>query len=158
MATFIGDFVCKADAKGRIVLPSLFKKVMNTMEENRFVVRKDLYGNCLLVYPYPDWETHMEEVRSKVNMFNREENKFYRQYIRAAAEITFDANGRMLMPKRLMEKIKLPKEVVMVGVDDKIEIWSKVEFEGGEMSDDELANMMEGILGRSSNAELKEGE
>ncbi len=154
MATFIGDFVCKADAKGRIVLPSLFKKVMNAMEENRFVVRKDLYTNCLLVYPYPDWEAHVEDIRSKVNMYNREENMFYRQYIRAAAEVAFDANGRMLVPKRLMEKINAPKEVVMVGVDNKIEMWGKSEFESAGMNDDQLANMMEGILG----SELKEGE
>ena len=65
MATFIGDFVCKADAKGRFVLPSRFKKVMNGMEENRFVVRKDLHTNCLILYPYPDWETHVEDLRSR---------------------------------------------------------------------------------------------
>ncbi len=156
MATFIGDFICKADAKGRIVLPSHFKKVMSAMEESRFVVRKDLYANCLLVYPYPDWEVHVEDVRSKVNMFNRDENAFYRQYIRAAAEVTFDANGRMLVPKRLMEKIDSPKEVVMVGVDNKIEMWSKVEYEGSSMNDDELANMMENILGRSESNQPKE--
>ncbi len=158
MATFIGDFVCKADAKGRIVLPSLFKKVMNAMEENRFVVRKDLYTNCLLVYPYPDWEQHVEDIRSKVNMYDRNDNMFYRQYIRAAAVVAFDANGRLLVPKRIMEKIDMPKEVVLVGVDNKLEMWCKVEFEGGSKSDEELGDMMQSILGRSSNSEVKEGE
>jgi len=156
MATFIGDFVCKADAKGRIVLPSLFKKVMNAMEENRFVVRKDLYSNCLLIYPYPDWEVHIDDIRSKVNMYDRNDNVFYRQYVRAAAEVSFDANGRFLVPKRLMEKIEVQKEVVLVGVDNKLEMWSRMEFDGETKSDDELGDMMQSILGRNSKCEIKE--
>ncbi len=155
MATFIGDFVCKADAKGRIVLPSLFKKVMNAMEENRFVVRKDLFEDCLILSPYPDWEQEMNEIRARVNMYNRAENKFYRQYFRGAAEVIFDGNGRMLLPKRLLEKISLPKELVLVGVDNKIELWSKAVYEGDEMSEGELALMAEKILG---NTDYKERE
>ncbi|MCW3788405.1 division/cell wall cluster transcriptional repressor MraZ [Plebeiibacterium sediminum] len=155
MATFIGDFVCKADAKGRIVLPSLFKKVMNAMEENRFVVRKDLFDDCLILSPYPDWEEEMNKIRARINMYNRAENKFYRQYFRGAAEVTFDGNGRMLLPKRLLEKISLPKELVLVGVDNKIELWSKAVYEGEEMTEGELALMAEKILG---NTDFKERE
>ncbi len=158
MATFIGDFVCKADAKGRIVLPSLFKKVMSAMEENRFVIRKDLYGKCLLMYPYSDWEANVEDIRSKVNVYDREENMVYRQYVRAAAEVTFDGNGRMLVPKRLMEKIDTPKEVVLVGVDNKIELWSRSEYDEGGMSDEELGDKMQKFWGRSSMNQVKEGE
>ncbi|MCW3804250.1 division/cell wall cluster transcriptional repressor MraZ [Plebeiibacterium marinum] len=153
MATFIGDFVCKADAKGRIVLPSLFKKAMNAMEENRFVVRKDLFEECLVLSPYPEWEEEMNEIRSRVNMYNRAENKFYRQYFRGAAEVTFDSNGRMLLPKRLMEKINVPKEMVLVGVDRKIELWSKSVYESDELGEGELALMAEKILGSYDNRE-----
>ncbi len=149
MATFIGDFVCKADAKGRIVLPSFFKKVMTAMEEVRFVVRKDLHANCLLVYPYPDWEAHVEDIRSRVNMYDKDQNMVYRQYVRAAVEVSFDANGRMLIPKRLMDKIDADKEVVLVGVDNKIELWSKAGFEEGGMSDDELGAKMQSFWGGS---------
>lgn len=149
MATFIGDFVCKADDKGRIVLPSHFKKVMSAMEEVRFVVRKDLHANCLLVYPYPDWEAHVEDIRSRVNMYDKDQNMVYRQYVRAAVEVTYDANGRMLIPKRLMDKIEADKEVVLVGVDNKIELWSKEVFEEGGMSDDELGAKMQGFWGEN---------
>ncbi len=157
MATFIGDFVCKLDAKGRIVLPSLFKKAMNAMEESRFVVRKDLFDECLILSPYPEWEEEMNEIRSRVNMYNRAENKFYRQYFRGAAELSFDANGRVLIPKRLMEKIGVPKEMVLVGVDNKIELWSKSVYESDELSEGELALMAESILGGVDN-KVKEGE
>ncbi|TLX77453.1 division/cell wall cluster transcriptional repressor MraZ [Labilibacter sediminis] len=157
MATFIGDFVCKSDTKGRIVLPSVFKKAMNAMEENRFVVRKDLFEDCLILSPYPEWEEEMEEIRSRVNLYNRAENKFYRQYFRGAAEVTFDANGRILVPKRLMEKIGLPKEIVLVGVDQKIELWHKSVYESEEMSESDLALMAENILGGVINRQ-KEGE
>ena len=157
MATFIGDFVCKADAKGRIVLPSLFKKAMGAMEENRFVVRKDLFEECLILSPYPEWEQEMDEIRSRVNMYNRAENKFYRQYFRGAAEVTFDSNGRVLLPKRLLEKINMPKEMVLVGVDRKIELWSKSVYDDDELGEGELALMAEKILGNSDNR-VKETE
>ncbi len=147
MTTFIGDFICKLDTKGRVVLPSLFKKVMTSVEENRFVVRKDLFESCLILTPYSDWEKEMEMIRSKVNLYNRTENKFYRQYYRGAAEIIFDNNGRMLIPKRLLEKIGEPKEIVLVGVDQKIELWSKSDYENDEMNENDLALMAENILG-----------
>lgn len=156
MSTFIGDFICKADAKGRIVLPSLFKKAMVAMEENRFVVRKDLFDDCLILSPYPEWEAEMKAIKEKVNMYNRAENKFYRQYYRGAAEVTFDANGRLLIPKRLMEKINLTKDIVLVGVDNKIEMWSKSVYEGDDISDGELASLAERILGDSDKKEREE--
>jgi MraZ protein len=156
MATFIGDFVCKTDSKGRVVLPSLFKKAMNAMEENRFVVRKDLYEDCLMLSPYPEWEREMNEIRSKINMYNREHNRFYRQYYRGAAEVTFDANGRLLIPKRLMEKVGIPKEIVLVGMDSKIELWNKTVYDGDGMSEVDLANMGEGILGSVSQGEKED--
>ena len=53
---------------------------MVAMEESRFVVRKDLFEECLILSPYPDWEEEMRQIREKVNMYNRAENKFYRQY------------------------------------------------------------------------------
>ncbi|MGQ1786919.1 division/cell wall cluster transcriptional repressor MraZ [Saccharicrinis sp. GN24d3] len=157
MATFIGDFVCKADAKGRFVLPSHFKKVMNAMEENRFVVRKDLHTNCLFVYPYPAWELHIDDIRSKLNMHDRSDSLAYRQYVRTAAEVSFDANGRMLFPKRLMQIIESPKEVVMAGVDEKIEVWNSADYGVGEMSESELDAYLQAKLGGKSNSEEKEG-
>ncbi len=129
---------------------------MGAMEENRFVVRKDLFEECLILTPYPEWEQEMEEIRSRVNMYNRAENKFYRQYFRGAAEITFDGNGRILIPKRLMDKVGVPKEIVMVGVDKKIELWSKAVYEEEELSDNELALMAENILGASSTNERED--
>lgn len=153
MSTFIGDFVSKIDTKGRVVLPSVFKKAMVALQEVRFVVRKDLFESCLVLMPYSEWESEMEDIRSRINLYNRAENKFYRQYFRGAAEINLDANGRMLIPKRLLEKIEYPKELVMVGVDMKIEIWSKETYESDEMSEEDLANMAEAILGSKSNIE-----
>ncbi|WP_075602052.1 division/cell wall cluster transcriptional repressor MraZ [Saccharicrinis aurantiacus] len=153
MSTFIGDFVSKIDTKGRVVLPSVFKKAMVALNVERFVVRKDLFEPCLVLMPYSEWELEMEDIRSRINLYNRTENKFYRQYFRGAAEINLDANGRMLIPKRLLEKIECPKELVMVGVDMKIELWSKETYEKDEMSEEDLAKMAETILGSKSNFE-----
>ena len=55
MSTFIGDYPCKIDVKGRIILPAAFKKQMPSDAEDRFVVRKDVFENCLILYSSEDW-------------------------------------------------------------------------------------------------------
>lgn len=147
MSTFIGDFVCKADQKGRFVLPAAFKKGMTAGGDDRFVVRKDLFENCLVLYPYAEWEQELTRIRAKLNLYNKEHNSFYRELFRGSAEITFDTAGRMLIPKRLFDLIGTPKEVVMLGVDRKIEIWDNEKYATGEVGSDALGELAEKILG-----------
>jgi MraZ protein len=80
MATFIGDYPCKADAKGRIMLPSAFKKQMPSAAADRFVVRKDIFENCLVLYTIEDWNLQLEKIRSRINPYNREHNKFLQEF------------------------------------------------------------------------------
>ncbi len=149
MFTFIGDFECRADAKGRVVFPSAFKKVVEA-EEIRLVVRKDLFEPCLLVYPFAVWEEELNRIRNKVNSYNREHNLFLRNFFRGSAEVGLDGNGRVLIPKRLMEQIEADRDLVMLGVDQHIEVWSKAGYMQGEMDRDELGNLAEKILGHSN--------
>jgi MraZ protein len=60
MATFLGDYMCKVDAKGRIILPAAFKKQMPADADDRFVVRRDIFVNCLVLYSIEDWNKQLE--------------------------------------------------------------------------------------------------
>ena len=98
MTTFIGDYPCKADSKGRIMLPSALKKQMAGAVQDRFVVKKDIFEKCLVLFPFDEWERQIKILRSKINPYNREHNKFLREFYKGTAEITLDGNNRMLIP------------------------------------------------------------
>lgn len=150
MSTFLGDFACKADSKGRIVVPSAFKKVLNAMEEKCLVAKKDLFEDCINLIPHKEWEKEMESLRTKVNMYNKQQAAFFNQYLRGVAEINIDANGRILLPKRLIERISDSRNMVMVGVDVKIQLWSEEVYNQTQMPEEELARMADFILGGNS--------
>ena len=152
MVTFIGDFECKADAKGRIVLSAAFKKAL-AEGEDRFVVRKDLFEECLVIYPYSYWEEELVNIRQKLNPYDREHKQFLRDFFRATAEVTLDSNGRFLIPKRLMEQVNAARDVVLIGVDRYIELWSKETYLGMNDDPDRLANQAQSLLGDSPSCE-----
>ena len=99
MATFIGDYECKVDAKGRIILPMAFKKQMPAGAPDHFVVRKDIFENCLVLYAIDDWNSQLEKIRKKINTYNREHNMFLRNFFKGTAELSLDNNNRMLIPR-----------------------------------------------------------
>ena len=150
MAAFIGDFTCKLDAKGRIVLPAPFKKIMVANGSDRFVVRKDLFENCLVLTPFNQWESELEKIRARLNAYKRDHNKFIRAFFKGLAEVSFDSNGRILIPKRLKETIGADSEVILVGVDSHIEIWSDKEYGTLDIEPEELGKLAEDILGNDS--------
>ncbi len=145
MITFIGDFQCKVDEKGRIVLSAALKKAM--ADETRFVVRKDLFEECLVLYPYSYWEEELLKLRKKLNPYNREHKSFLRDFFKSTVEVSLDANGRFLIPKRLAEKVKVNREVILIGVDRYIELWSKELYDQMDEDGDTLANQAQMFLG-----------
>ncbi len=147
MITFVGDFESKTDEKGRIVLPAAFKKVLSGEGEERFVVRKDLFESCLVLFPYSEWEAELNRVREKLNPYNREHSRFLRDFFKGSAEVTLDGNGRFLVPRRLMDLAGIDREVILVGVDKKIELWDRTLYNAAGMNGDELATLAEKLLG-----------
>lgn len=146
MVTFIGDFECRTDEKGRVVLPAGFKKAVGE-EELRFVVKKHLFDNCLVMYLYSHWEEELERLRSKTNPYNHNHSSFLRGFFKGSADIVLDGNGRFLVPRRLMDQIGAGKDLVLIGVDRYIELWDRQAY--NEMSDvkEDLAGLAESIMG-----------
>jgi MraZ protein len=151
MATFIGDIVCRVDVKGRIMLPSAFKKQMPQEAQETFVVKKDIFEQCLVLYPLNEWERQNKIIRATINPYKKEHNRFLRNFYRGAAELLLDNNNRMLIPKRLLEEVGILREVVLAGQDSKIEIWPKEIYDGAGAGQDEFASLAEKIMGGNLN-------
>jgi len=151
MATFIGDYTCKVDVKGRVILPMAFKKQMPADAQDRFVVRKDIFENCLVLYAIEDWNRQLEKIRKRINQYNREQNMFLRNFFKGTAELSLDNNNRMLVPKRLMDLIGADRDVVLAGQDGRIEIWAADIYNKIGMPSEDFANLAEKLMGGNIN-------
>jgi MraZ protein len=151
MATFIGEYMCKVDVKGRIILPMAFKKQLPADAQDHFVVRKDIFENCLTLYTADDWNRQLHKIRKRFNSFNREHNLFLRNYFRDTAELPLDNNNRFLVPKRLMDLITAGRDVVLAGQDGRIEIWDAEVYGKIGMAPGDFADLSEKLYGGSLN-------
>ncbi len=149
MASFIGDYICKVDAKGRIVLPSAFKKQMPSAAMDRFVVKKDIFERCLVLYPMDEWQRQNEIIREKINPYNKEHSRFMRGFYKGTAEVVLDGNNRLLIPRRLLEVAEIDGEAVLAGQDGKIEMWNRKMYYDVADGADDFAGLAEKILGNT---------
>jgi MraZ protein len=156
MTMFIGDYTCRADAKGRITFPSAFKKQTTSASGDRFVVKKDIFEKCLVLYPMDEWERQNEIIRKRLNPYNKEHNKFLRNFYKGTAEVTLDGNNRLLIPKRLLDLVEISKEVILAGQGDKIEIWAKELYDKVDEPEEDFAKLAENIMGNTGNEENNE--
>lgn len=147
MTTFIGDFSCSIDSKGRVIFPSTFKKQLSVGADNRFVIKKDIFEKCLTIYPMNEWERQIEILRKKLNPHNKKHQIVLRGLLKGAIEVSFDGSNRLLIPRRLLEKAEITKEVIMIGEDDKIEMWDKDLYESIVDDGDDFANLVNEVLG-----------
>ncbi len=147
MSTFIGDYECKIDEKGRVLFPSSLRRQVSSASPDRFVVKKDIYEECLVLYPLEEWERQTEIIRRNTNPYNREHNLFIREFFRGTAEVTLDSSGRLLLPKRLLDMVGIGRDIVMVGMNGKIEIWAKEKYDASQLGSADFANLAERILG-----------
>ena len=147
MTSFIGDYTVKLDAKGRLSFPAAFKKQIREALQDGFVLKRDVFEPCLILYPMEEWERQNRIIRSRTNPYNKEHARFLRKFFAGTAEVNLDANNRMLLPKRIMDYAGIETEVVMAGQAGKIEIWAADRYDGVSEAGDDFAVMAEKILG-----------
>ncbi len=147
MITFIGDYTVKLDAKGRLSFPAAFKRQMKEMTSDGFVLKRDVFEKCLILYPMEEWERQNAMIRARTNTYNKEHAKFLRMFYSGTAEVTLDANSRMLIPRRLLDYAEIGDELVLAGQSGRIELWSGETYTGVSTADDDFATMAEKILG-----------
>jgi MraZ protein len=125
---FRGQFIHSVDAKGRISLPARFRELIQANGDLRLVLAPDLFDSCLHLYPVRAWEAFEAKVTEMPSMA-RHAVRFRRMYVSAAVECELDSSGRLLVPPHLRERAKLDKDAVWAGMGQKIELWSKGEWD-----------------------------
>ena len=127
---FMGQYNHTIDTKGRLIVPSKFRELLG----DEFVVSKGMDG-CLFVYANEDW-TAFEQKLTSLPLINKEARKFARFFLAGASQVEADKQGRILIASNLREFAGLDKDVVLVGVGSRIEIWSLEKWEGMDFDDD----------------------
>jgi MraZ protein len=155
MLTFIGDYTVRLDSKGRLSFPAAFKKQIREALQDGFVLKRDVFEPCLIMYPMEEWERQNKIIRARTNPYNKEHARFLRMFFSGTAEVSLDANNRMLIPKRLLDYAEVEVEVVMAGQSGRIEIWASEKYGGVSDVDENFAAMAEKILGGTFDEEEK---
>lgn len=147
MTTFIGDYSCKVDPKGRIMLPQAFMKNMPEGSRDKFVIKKDIYEKCLVLYTMDEWQRRIQEILENTSRFNREHRMLIREFSKDTAEVELDSSNRMLIPARLLTLASIDKDVVLAGQLDQIEIWSKELYDQTGINSEAFGELAGKILG-----------
>ncbi len=143
---FTGSIDAKTDEKGRVFVPSVFRKILQKEEEEGLVLRRDLFVNCLVLYPKSVWDAQVDTVRARTNLFNRQQREALRLFTADAENVTLDSGGRMLIPRRYLEHAGIKSDVRFIGVDDTIEIWSKPAAEDLLSDPERVAGILEEMM------------
>lgn len=143
---FTGTIHARLDAKGRVFFPSAYRKALGGGEA-RFVLKRDVYQPCLVVYPYDVWEQEVGELQARLNRWNPAESMLLRQFLSDVEVFSLDANGRFLIPKRFKET-GIRQEVAFVGLDDRIEVWDKAVLEKAFLDADAFKSGLQEIMTR----------
>lgn len=126
---FIGEYQHSIDSKGRLIVPAKFRDDLGDV----FIITKGL-DNCLFVYPKSEWKI-LEEKLKLLPLTRKDARAFVRFFFSGATECELDKQGRILIPGNLREHCKIDKDAVVIGVSNRVEIWSKEEWE--QYNDDE---------------------
>ena len=149
MIRFLGNIEAKADAKGRVFIPAGFRKQLQAASEERLVLRKDVYQDCLVLYPESVWFSTLNQLRQRLNKWNARQQTIFRQFVSDAEIVVPDGNGRILIPKRYLQMAGIQSDVRFIGVDNTIEIWAKEKAEQPFMNPEEFSEALQDILGES---------
>ena len=119
---FIGEYQHTLDSKNRVIMPSKFREKLG----DSFVMTKGL-DNCLFIYSSEEWDIVEDKLKS-LPMTNKDARAFVRYFFAGACECDLDKQGRILMPNHLKDYAKIDKDLVIIGVSTRIEIWSREEW------------------------------
>ncbi len=138
---FMGEYSHAIDQKGRLIMPA---KIRSGLGE-RFIITKGL-DSCLFVYPEHEWKV-LEEKLKNLPFTNKNARSFSRFFFSGATEVEFDRQGRVLIPNNLRNHADLDKEVVIIGVSTRLEIWNKENWEKyNQDSNDEYEELAEKMI------------
>lgn len=120
---FYGEYEHALDKKGRLIVPSTFREVAKAHYVEKFFITRGL-DKCLFMFAEEEWKT--QEMKFKNLSFTKKESRsFNRLFFAGTTEIELDKQGRILLPKYLKDYAGIKKDLVLIGVANRIEIWAK---------------------------------
>lgn len=146
MTNLIGEYECRVDAKGRLLVPSGLRKQFSPEAEGKLFVKRGI-ESCLELYQKHDWEAVSEKV-SSLNQFVKKNRVFARKFISGATQLELDSVGRVNLPKNLLEYAGVKKDLILFAYGNKIEIWDKTKYDSElDMNDNDFAGLAEDVMG-----------
>jgi MraZ protein len=139
MTLFTGEYEIKLDAKGRMTLPARVKAQLPQGEVKELMIMKG-FEPCLILYPMVEFKKVYSKI-SALNEFNEEYRTLQRNFLSGVDPVELDAAGRFVIPKNLLTYAKLDKDVLLMGVGNKLEIWTRAQFESYRKEQKELSKM-----------------
>ena len=150
MNILTGTYECKADIKGRLMLPVALKKQLAVSMGNGFVLKRAVFQPCIELYPAQEWEALMQKV-NKLNRFKKKNNDFIRRFTAGVKVVDLDASGRLLIPKDLLGFAKIEKEIVVSSAVSIVEIWDKTQYEKAiDDAASDFAALAEEVMGQDN--------
>lgn len=147
---FLGNIEMKIDTKGRLFLPSVFRKQLQNASEECLILRKDIFQECLVLCPESTWNEELNELRERLNKWNPKDQMIFRQFVSDVEVISLDSNGRFLLPKRYIKLAHINQEVKIIGVDNTMEIWAKELCDQPFMDPEEFSFELEKIMSKNN--------
>ena len=145
MTFFTSEYESKLDSKGRLVLPSRIKAQLPESGGNELVVRRG-FEQCLILYPMVEFKKVFSKI-SSLNEFNEEYRKLQRNFFSGTATVELDNMGRCVIPKNMLAYANLDKDVILVGMGNKVEVWNPAIYEKHLIQDpSELSKLAEKYL------------
>ena len=146
MSNFLGEFDCKLDAKGRMMIPSGLRKQLPEAEREGLVINRG-FEKHLVIYTRKEWDLIIADLAT-LNQYEKRTREFVRYFTRGATELTLDAAGRILLPKALLEYAGIGNDLVLACQLNKIEVWDSKAYDQQMDSEPEnFANLAEEVMG-----------
>ncbi len=150
MQNLIGTYECKADAKGRLMVPVQLKKQLSGVSQDGFVLKRSVFQPCLELFPMVEWRAMMEKINT-LNRFKKKNNDFIRLFTAGVKVVEMDTMGRLLIPKDLLKIAAIDKEVVLSSAVNIVEIWDKASYEKAiSEATEDFAQLAEEVMGNES--------
>jgi len=133
MTFFTSEYESKLDAKGRLVLPSRIKAQLPEGGGHELVIRRG-FEQCLILYPMVEFKKVFSKI-SGLSEFNEEYRKLQRNFFSGTVTVELDSNGRMLIPKNMLTYAGIDKDMILVGMGNKVELWNPSIYEKYQIND-----------------------
>lgn len=134
MKEFTGTYNATIDDKGRIVLPSVFKKELGELALDALVIEKNLHKDCLDIRPEKFWKERVDDFKSTLDPFDEEDDALLEFFYQNFTKVNMAANGRLNIPTEYLEYANLEKSVKFIGMGESIRLMSVSELEKSKMS------------------------